>query len=225
MLGFLGWALTLGPIAFALLKKLIPWAVPKLGKFFGWGTAVGGGTLMGKAITTGGVAGGLFALVSRIWGWLKLFPGWLKKVFGPTGFLAFVYPVFRFFLYLAKAPVLLVISFVVSSFFPTILEKIFLVVGAVGLKIFLYIFKLGKVAFLNAMDDAGTNGGNALSQFRDTVLGSFDELPPCMIQVMGYCHLVESLGIIMVTITLLTVVSVVRIVYGRFVTGNSFGLG
>ena len=100
-------------------------------------------------------------------------------------------------------------------------------VGAVSLKIFLFFFKIGKNIVTGAIHTAGENGGDALDEFRDMILGSFDELPPCMIQTMGYLHLVEDLGIFMTTMSILIIVSVFRMVYGRVggITGNSYGLG
>lgn len=77
------------------------------------------------------------------------------------------------------------------------------------------IFKIGKAAFLGA---AGPGTGGAIDQFREAILGSFDDLPVCMVQVMGYIHFIEDLGIIVSTVTLLVVVSVFRVVYGNFIT-------
>ena len=67
---------------------------------------------------------------------------------------------------------------------------------------------------MGAMQSAGSDGGNAIDEFRDAILGSFDEFPPCMIQTMGYLHLVEDLGIVFTCISVLVIVSVFKTVYG-----------
>ena len=236
MLTAIGWIITLGPIIFALAKKFLPKLFSRIGgKVKGLtgnaeglggagGTLVGADVLLSSTMAKSGAIGVIVVILGRIWGWCSRFTGWFKGLFEAGGTLAFIRPVLEFLLGCFKTPILLGLSLVVSSIFPTFLEKIFLTVGAVCLHIFLWIFKLGKNAFLGAMEHAGSDGGSAISEFRDTVLGSFDELPPCMVEVLGYLHLVEDLGLIVTTASLIALVSVFRIVYGGFVTGNRFGL-
>ena len=211
----IGWLLTLGPLVFALLKKVIPKLLPKIQALLGG--LLGSGA--GSAVTRGGILGAVGLFLSRIWGWLQRFPAWLKTLFAVGGTLHFVRNILIFLLNFAKTPILLGIALVTSSIFPTFVEKIFLVVGAVVLHIFLFVFKLGKNVFLGALNEAGASGtGGVLDEFRDSVMGSFDALPPCMVDIMGYLHLVEDLGLIITTATLLALVSVFRIVYGGFLT-------
>lgn len=210
----IGWVLLLGPLLKSLLTKLVPWVARKFGGGLKTITGAGGTVLAGEAIgstvTKVGVLGAILSVISRIWAWLGRFPTWLKGIFATGGALGFLKPFFEFLVHFAKTPVLLFLSLVVSAFFPTIVEKIFLVVGALALKIFLFIFKLGKKAFIGAV---GQEGG-AVDEFRQWVLGSFDELPQPMIDIMGYLHLVEDLGMIFTTVALLAVVSAFRVVYG-----------
>lgn len=198
----IGWILTLGPVLLAIFKKVLPKLLPKIG------------TLINALLAKGGVFAIVVGLVTKIWGWLSRFPLFLKGLFGAGGLLFFVRPFLEFLLKMFKTPILLGIALVVSSIFPTFIEKIFLVVGAVALRIFIWIFKLGKGVFVGALNQAGSGGSPALDEFRDSVLGSFDELPPCMVDVMGYLHLVEDLGLILTTAMLLALVSLFRIVYG-----------
>lgn len=221
----IGWCIMLFPIVKALLTKVIP---KLLSRFRGVGrnltgnaAGLGGGALvlgdlaLGDALKKGGAIGAIFLLLTRIWAWLGRFPAFLKGLFATGGVLYFLRPFFEFIVGLFKTPVLVFLALVTSAFFPTILEKIFLVTGAVCLKIFLFFFKIGKQAFIGAVNSAG-DGGGIVDEFRDAVLGSFDELPTCMIQTMGYIHFIEDLGMIVTTASLLAIVSAFRIVYGAF---------
>lgn len=229
MVALIGWVLTLGPIIFALLKKFLPKLFSRLGgKAKGLtgnaeglgpvgGTLVGADVLLSSTAAKTGVMGLIVVILGRIWSWCSRFTGWFKGLFAAGGTLAFIRPVLEFMLGCFKTPILLAISLVTSVIFPTILEKIFLTVGAVVMHIFLWVFKLGKNVFLGAMSKAGSDGGSAVSEFQNAVLSSFDELPPCMVEVLGYLHLIEDLGLIVTTATLIALVSVFRIVYGSFV--------
>lgn len=228
MMAVIGWVLTLGPIVFALLKRFLPKLFTRFGgKVKGLtgnadglgpvgGTLVGADILLSSTAAKTGAVGLIVVILGRIWSWCSKFTGWFKGLFAVGGTLAFIRPILEFLVGCFKTPILLVISLVTSVIFPTILEKIFLTVGAVCLHIFLWIFKVGKSVFLNSLQNAGTGGTNAVDEFRDAVLTSFDELPSCMVEVLGYLHLVEDLGLIVSTAVLLALVSVFRIVYGSF---------
>lgn len=225
MLTVISWLLLLAPIIKALVVKVFPKILGRMrgvgGKLTGNAEGLGGGTLvlgdlaLGESIKQTGAIGAVLLILTRIWGWLGRFPAFLKGLFDAGGALGFLRPILEFIVGMFKTPVLVFISLLVSSFFPTILEKIFLVVGAVGMKIFLYFFKIGKNIFTAALEDAGSEGG-VVDEFRDAVLGSFDELPPCMVNVMGYVHLIENIGMLVTTATLILLVSVFRVVYGTF---------
>lgn len=211
----IGWILTLSPIIFHILKKVLPKLFGSIGRLVG--------TLIGPtAGATGGVRGGVLGVILGylvgLFGIFARIPRFFKWLFAADGLLAFVPKFLEFTLKFFKTPVLLGIALVTSSIFPTFIEKIFLVVGAAALHIFIWIFKLGRNVFLGALNEAATSGGSALDEFRDSVLGSFDSLPPCMVDIMGYLHLVEDLGLILTTAIVLALVSVFRIVYGGFFT-------
>lgn len=213
MASVIGWIIILAPIIFKLCAKFFPVIGKAIMRLAGKGGSVVAGASIGSVYASSGVLGAIFFVVSKIWGWLTKFPGWLKYLFGEGGKLFFIHKFFMFAITFFKNPIILALSLITSVVFPTILEKIFLVVGAIGLKIFMFFFKIGKAAFMGAMQSAAQGGGNALDEFRDAILGSFDEFPPCMIQTMGYLHLVEDLGIFMTCISLLVIVSVFKTVY------------
>lgn len=225
MLTAISWIVLLAPIIKALITKVLPKLFSKLrgvgGKLTGNAEGLGGGTLvlgdlaLGESIRQTGAIGAVLLILTRIWNWLGRFPTFLKGLFDAGGVLGFLRPLLEFIVGMFKTPVLVFFSLVISSFFPTILEKVFLVVGAVCMKIFLYFFKIGKNVFTSALEDAGGQGG-VVDEFREAVLGSFDDLPPCMVNVMGYLHLLEDLGMIVTTATLILLVSVFRVVYGSF---------
>lgn len=225
MLTAIGWIIMLFPIIKAFFVKVLPKLLSKLrgvgGKITGNAEGLGGGALvlgdlaLGEAIQKTGLLGAIFILVTRIWGWLGRFPAFIKSLFDVGGVLAFFRPALEFLVGMFKTPVLVFMSLFVSSLFPNILEKFFLLVGAVAMKVFLFFFKLGKNVFSHAAQDIGTEGG-VVDEFRSAVLDSFDQLPHCMVDVMGYVHLLENLGLIVSTAVLLLVVSVFRIVYGSF---------
>lgn len=222
MSAVIGWILVLAPFLKELLTKLIPKIISRFRgigrKLTGNAEGLGGGGMfvgmsLSQVLNKNGVIGAIFFILVKVWEWLKGFPGFLKGFFEVGGALYFLRPLLEFMIGLAKTPILLALSLVVSSLFPTILEKIFLIVGSVTLRIVLFFFKIGKKAFLGAVN----NGGDGIvDEFRDSILGSFDELPDCMIQVMGYMHLVEDLGLIITTASLLAIVSAFRVVYGSF---------
>lgn len=225
MLTAISWIVLLAPIIKALITKVLPKLFARIrgvgGKLTGNAEGLGGGALvlgdlaLGESLKQTGAIGAVLLMLTRIWGWLGRFPAFLKGLFAEGGALGFLRPLLEFIVGMFKTPVLMFFSLVVSSMFPTILEKIFLVVGAVGMKIFLYFFKIGKTVFTSTLESAGGEGG-VVDEFRDAVLGSFDELPPCMINVMGYLHVIEDLGMIVTTATLILLVSVFRVVYGSF---------
>lgn len=226
MLTAISWIVVIGPILVPILKKVIPKILSKIrgvgGKLTGNMEGLGAGgwvaadLALGDTVKKAGAVGAILLMLTRFWGWMSRFPSFLKSFFEVGGALYFLRPLLEFVLGIFKTPVLLFISLLASAYFPTVLEKIFLLVGAATMKIFLTIFKMGKNVFNAAVDSMGQNGGGAINEFRDTILGSFDQLPPCFISVMGYLHFVEDLGMLVTTASLLIVVSVFRVVYGSF---------
>lgn len=218
MASVIGWLLVLLPLVWKIAVKAFPALFRLIGKIGGKGKTFVGPvpTTIASAFKFGGILSGIMMILSKMWGWMSRLPGWLKILFGTGGLLWPIRWILNFIVMGFKKPVLVVISLVVSSIFPTILEKIFLVFGAVTLKIFLLFFRLGKAAFLGAMSSGGSGTGTGtVDNLRQMLLGSFDELPDCMVRAMGYVHLIEDLGIYMSTITLLVILSVFRLVYHR----------
>lgn len=225
MLTAIGWIIMLFPIIKAFFVKVLPKLISKIrgvgGKLTGNAEGLGGGTLvlgdlaLGEAMQKTGLLGAIFILITRIWGWLGRFPSFVKGLFADGGVLAFFRPALEFLVGTFKTPVLVFFSLFVSSLFPNIIEKFFLLVGAVSMKIFLFFFKIGKGVFSRAADQIGSGDG-VVDEFRSAVLDSFDELPSCMVDVMGYVHLIENLGLLISTALLILVISVFRVVYGSF---------
>lgn len=167
-----------------------------------------------------GIIGSIIGAIFFSKGWLAKFPGWLKGLFSTGGALYFFRKFILRAIYIFRHPVIMVVGLLVSSLFPSILEYFFMLMGYVGIKVFMFFFNVGKKIFL------ASDGGNvAMDELRNQILSSVDVLPPCMVQVLGYLHIVENLGIFITTFTLMIMYSAFRRVYGGFVTGNSFGLG
>ena len=216
MASVIGWLLILLPLVWKIVAKAFPALFRLIGKVAGKGKTFVGPvpTTIGSAFKFGGILSGIMMILSKMWGWMTRLPGWLRILFGTGGLLWPIRWILNFIVMGFKKPILVVISLVVSSFFPTILEKIFLVFGAVTLKVFLLFFRLGKAVFLGAVNSS-SGGTGTVDTLKQLIFDSFDELPPCMVRVMGYLHLIEDLGIYMSTITLLVIVSVFKVVYHR----------
>lgn len=206
----------------SVLVLALPFIRPALTKFLPW-LMKKGVTVFGKGAAKGGIIGAILAGIQKIGSLFGRFPKFLIGLFGAGGSLYWLTEIIMFIAGAFKTPVLLFATLVLSSFFPTILEKIFLLVGAISLKFLLLIIKIGK----NAMSklSASEGGSAAMDEFKQAVLGSFDELPPCFVDMMGYVHFLECLGMIVMTAMFVTVVLLVRTVYGGFITGNRHGLG
>ena len=89
-------------------------------------------------------------------------------------------------------PIILAITFVLSAFCPTLFEKLMMIIGAVSVKIALVLVKWGSKVIDNMQE-------NNVDEFYAIMGESIDSLPPCFIDVLGYCHLVEDIGIIVST--------------------------
>lgn len=225
MMTVITWLLFLAPVIKALITKVIPKLISRFrgvgGKLTGNAEGLGAGGWIAADLALGdtfrktGAIGAILLVITRIWGWLSKFPAFLKSFFDVGGALYFLRPLLEFIVGMFKTPVLVFFSLLISSFFPTILEKLFLLVGSVTLKLFLYIFKIGKNVFSAAVEQMNNDGG-PVDEFRNAILDSFDALPHCFVDVMGYIHLLEDLGLIVSTAMLLLLVSAFRVVYGAF---------
>lgn len=202
--------LTLIPLLLPIFRKILPKIMPKLAALLGGLGSLGG--VMAK----GGVIAAIVAFISKIWGFIARFPLWLKGLFAFGGKLYFIRWALVAIVFFFKHPLGWFAILVLSAFFPVILEKIFLVVGVVLLKIFVVIFRMGKTA-INGVAASG-GGLSVVDEFRDNLIGSLDAFPPCMLEVMGYLHIIEDLGMFFSLGMLLVVVAVFKRVYGNFMT-------
>lgn len=186
------WLLNLLPVLWFVASKVFPRIIPAL-------VAV---------MKNGGVIATILGVFVGVYKWVKHLSISLLAIKLGSGFFGKIFTVIRFFLnFMFRFPIIAGITLVLSQIFPTVYERIFLVVGAVSIKIALSIF--GNV--MRLINDSAENNVDALN----TILGeSLDQLPPCMVDVMGYMHLVEDVG-------LLVSMAILIMVY-NFVTAFAF---
>ena len=156
---------------------------------------------------------GLFAkicglLVSAYWFIRRLPIAFLKVKLG-SGILGRIFLAIRTLLNCAfNFPVIVVFTLFMSQYFPSLLEHLFLIVGAIALKIGISIFS--KV--MSAMDTVSN------MDTLNTVIGnSADQLPPCMLDVLAYMHVVEDLGLIITTAVVVMTYNLVTTFAFKFV--------
>lgn len=152
-----------------------------------------------------GIIGTICAVVVKIVNIFKGFPLFAVGLFAGKGVLGHIFSAIRFMLNLGfKFPVIIFISLFLGQYFPNILEKIFLVIGAVAIKVALIFVRWGK----GFMDDLASQSN--LAQLKETLGNDLEMLPPCMIDVLGYMHIAEDIGIIISTLTFLGIYNLVR---------------
>ena len=115
----IGWLLSVLPLIWAFVSKALPKLIPSL-------------------ISVAG-RGGVFALIAsvivKIYSFIIGIPGWLIGVYGKGGLLFSIIMVVRIIIrHIAKFPVIVGFTLLMGQYFPTIFEKIFLVVGALSIK-------------------------------------------------------------------------------------------
>lgn len=164
-----------------------------------WFLAVKGFPALIKAATAMSGRTGILAMICRgivaVYWFIRRLPIAFLKIKLGTGVLGKIFSAIRWMLNFGfKFPVVLFITLVGSQIFPGLLEKIFLIVGALCVKIGLMLF--GKI--MAAMEDA-----NNMEQVTAIVGESLDQFPPCMLDVMAYMHIVEDIGLIVSTYVLI----------------------
>ena len=180
-----------------ILATVMGWLVNVLPLI--WFLAVKGFPALVKAATamagrTGILAKICGAIVAVYW-FIRRLPITFLKIKLGTGVLGKIFSAIRWMLNFGfKFPVVLFITLVGSQIFPGLLEKIFLLVGALCVKIGLMLF--GKI--MSAMEDT-----NNMEQVTAIVGDSLDQFPPCMLDVMAYMHIVEDIGLIVSTYVLI----------------------
>lgn len=98
---------------------------------------------------------------------------------------------------------LAVISMVLSNYFSNLFENIFLIVGVVTIKLGVIIVKWGK-SFIDNMQQ------NNVNELKEILSNNVGNLPPCMVDVMGYMHIVQNVGML---VSSLVFVGVINIIY------------
>ena len=191
----MGWIVPLLPVIWWLVRKAIPRLVPGLV------------SLMGK----GGVIAAILGAVAGIYKWVKHLSIALLAVKLGAGPLGKIFTAIKWLLNVTfKFPVVMGLTLVLSQIFPGLLERIFLIVGALSVKIGLLIF--GNV--MNLINDSAENNVDQLN----SILGeSLDQLPPCLVDVLGYMHVVEDIGLLVSTAILIMVYNFVTAFAFKFV--------
>lgn len=181
-----GWCLSIFPAILGFHK----WLLPKLSEY-----AV-------SLASSGGVISTILAAIIK----LVLFVVKLPMMFVDL-ISRLPGDIFKLFAkYMRHYRFLAIISMVLSEYFSNLMENIFLIVGVVSIKIALVLVKWGK-AFI---DSVPQNNINELKTIMGDAAGS---LPPCLVDVMGYMHFVENIGMLVST---LIFCGVVNIVYAFF---------
>lgn len=189
------WVISFLPIIWWLCSKAFPRIIPALV------------AMMGK----GGVIAAILGAIVGIYKWVKHLSIVLLAIKLGSGPLGKIFSAIKWILNFAfKFPVIMGITLVGSQIFPGLLERIFLLVGAVSIKIALVLF--GNV--MSLINSSSENNTAVLN----TIIGeSVDQLPPCMIDVMAYMHIVEDVGLLVSTAILIMVYNFVTAFAFKFV--------
>lgn len=190
----IGWLLTLLPLLWSLLAKAFPKIIPALM------------SAAGRA----GIIGTICAVIVKIYKFLIGIPLFIAGIFKGVGALGSIFVAIRYILSLfLRFPVIMGFTLVMGQYFPTLLEKIFLVVGAVSIKIALIFVKWGK-SFVDNMKE------NNLQQLQQALGDSVNQLPPCLVDIMGYLHFVEDIGMIITTAVFIGIYNLVTYFFMRY---------
>lgn len=188
-----GWLINLLPLIWFLAAKGMP------------GLLKGMTTLSGRAGLVGKICGGI---VWMYW-FIRRLPIQFLKIKIGYGLLGKIFTGIRvIFGLFCNFPAIIFITLVGSQIFPSLLEKLFLLVGAVAVKIVLMIF----TRVMSAMEDYDN-----MEQLNQIVGDSLDNMPPCLLDVLGYMHVVEDIGLIIGTLILLFTYKIVSAIAFKFV--------
>lgn len=191
----MGWIVPLLPVIWWLARSFLPKLVPSLV------------TLMGR----GGVIAAILSVLVGIYKWFKHLSIVLLAIKLGSGPLGRIFSAIRWILNVTfKFPVIMGLTLVLSQIFPGLLERIFLIVGALSVKI-------GLVVFGNVMRLINDSAENNTEQLTAIIGQSVDQLPPCLVDVMGYMHLVEDIGLIVSTAILIMVYNFVTAFAFKFI--------
>lgn len=191
----MGWIVPLLPVIWWFARKALPRLVPALI------------AMMGK----GGVIAAVLGAIVGIYKWVRHLSIVLLAIKLGAGPLGKIFSAIRWILNATfKFPIIMGLTLVLSQIFPGLLERIFLIVGALSVKI-------GLMIFGNVMDLINDSAENNMEQLNSIVGSSLDQLPPCLVDVMGYMHLVEDIGLIISTAILIMVYNFVTAFAFKFV--------
>lgn len=191
----MGWIVPLLPIIWWFARKAIPRLVPALL------------AMMGK----GGVIAAILGAIVGIYKWVRHLSIVLLAIKLGSGPFGKIFSAIRWILNATfKFPIIMGLTLVLSQVFPGLLERIFLIVGALSVKI-------GLMIFGNVMDMINESAENNIDQLNSIVGSSLGQLPPCLVDVMGYMHLVEDIGLIISTAILIMVYNFVTAFAFKFV--------
>lgn len=194
LLDVLGVVTLLWPI----LKKVFPKLAPKLS---------GGLGKVGAAVGVTSAVGAASSVTSKIYNWLLKFPSWFVGLFKSGGSLHFIFEFCRKLKNSLGWRVIFFVLFMLGTWFDTIFEFFFLIIGGVSMRI---LTMITKWAFSKQMSEDNT-------ETLKTIMGdSIDNLPPCMIDVMGYLHLVENLGMIVSTLVFIGILNLITRLYYKW---------
>lgn len=191
----MGWIVPLLPVIWWLCRSFLPKIIPGLV------------ALMGR----GGVIAAILSTLVGIYKWFKHLSIVLLAIKLGSGPLGRIFSAIRWILNVTfKFPVIMGLTLVLSQIFPGLLERIFLIVGALSVKI-------GLVIFGNVMRLINDSAENNTDQLLSIIGQSADQLPPCLVDVMGYMHLVEDIGLIVSTAILIMIYNFVTAFAFKFV--------
>ena len=191
----MGWIVPLLPVIWWFAQKALPRLLPALV------------AMMGK----GGVIAAILGAIVGIYKWVRHLSIVLLAIKLGAGPLGKIFSAIRWILNATfKFPIIMGLTLVLSQVFPGLLERIFLIVGALSVKI-------GLMIFGNVMDLINDSAENNIDQLNSIVGSSLDQLPPCLVDVMGYMHLVEDIGLIISTAILIMVYNFVTAFAFKFV--------
>lgn len=170
---------------------------PAAKKILGLGVPAAAGAVGSKAAVTG------VGAVSR-------FPKWFVSLFEQGGKLRWLRDIAYFLKNSISAPIILGITFLLSAFAPTVFEKLFFIIGAVFAKFGLMLVKW-------ATNMVGGMHENNTEELIDILGDSAQALPACSVDVLGYLHMVEDLGMIIATLIFVGLYNLIKHFYFKFI--------
>lgn len=192
MMAALGMIINILSILF-MVKEFL-WPIGR--KVFGFDKKQVGGAVAAKA-------------TSKVAGKFGKFPKWFVTLFEKGGKLRWLRDIAFFLKNSISAPIILAITFILSAFVPTLFEKLFMIIGAVSLK--LGIMMVGWASkFMKDMPENNTE------ELYDILGTTVDQIPHCFIDILGYCHLVEDLGMLISTAIFVGIYNLIKYFYFKF---------